>query len=121
MSLHEMIKNAPAISDLPIWRKVLIACALVFFVFIGFAGVDKDWTIYGAAPDHPVPETGQICKVFVNNGYVRYVTLDEKESPFVDGRASSWGGAAFMTAFFLWITSRKKKTKTTGGFTQVLR
>lgn len=104
MSLRQMIENPPAFSGLPVWRKVLMVCALAFFVFVGFASVDKRLTIYGAAPDHPVPATGQVFEVYAI-GHIRYVTLDEKESPLVDGRAGSWAGAAFMAIFFLWITS----------------
>ncbi len=118
MSWYEKIKNPPPMSDLPLWRKVVMACALGFAVLMPFASLHKELTIYGAAPDHPVPETGQIYEVFVNKGSIRYVTLAEKESPFLDGDDGSWAVVAFMTAYFLWITSRKK-TNDTGRFTQV--
>jgi hypothetical protein len=113
MRLREMIENPPKISDIPLWRKVLIICALAFFVFIGAAMVDKELTIYGSAPDHPVPATGQIYEVDVMHGYIRYVTLEEKESPLL-GKAGSWAGAAFVAAFFLWITSSKKTGRVAG-------
>jgi hypothetical protein len=108
MSLREMIEHPPDIRDLPIWRKVLIACAFALFMFIGFASLDKDLTIYASAPTYPVAATGQVYPVSVEHGYIRYVTLAEKENPLVDGRAGSWAGAAFVGAFFLWITSRRK-------------
>src|SRR5438552_2002913 len=107
MSIRQMIQHPPAIRDVPPWRKILIVCALAFFVFIFLAEVDKELTIYGSAPDHPVPATGQIYEVKIMHGYIRYVTLQEKESPFL-GRAGSWAGGAFVAAFFLWITSCKK-------------
>jgi|SRR5579864_803519 len=110
MSLREMIEHPPAMSDLPIWRKILIVCALAFFVLISFAMVDKEMTIYGSAPDHPVPVKGEVYQVDVMHGYIRYVTLKEKESPLL-GRAGSWAGAAFVVVFFLWITSPRKSNR----------
>jgi hypothetical protein len=107
MWLREAIENPPAISDVPLWRKLLIVCLMAFFVFVGAASLDKEFTIYGSAPDHPVPATGQIYEVNVMHGNIRYVTLEEKESPFL-GRAGTWAGAAFVSAILLWITSRKK-------------
>jgi hypothetical protein len=109
MSLREMLEHPPPISDLSIWRKVLIASALAFFMFVFAVGIDKHLTIYGAAPDHPVPATGQVYAVDVMHGYVRFVTLPEKESfLWWAGKAGSWAGAAFVGAFFLWITSRRR-------------
>src|SRR5258708_3937001 len=91
MSLREMIEHPPNISDLPIWRKILLACSLAFFVFVFVAGIDKHLTIYGSAPDHPVAETGQIFSVSVMHGYIRYVTLRERESYLLwAGSAGSW-------------------------------
>ena len=74
MSLREMIENPPAISDVTLWRKLLIACALLFFVFVGAAMLDKRVTIYGAAPDHPVPATGQVFEVW-SSGIVGWCRL----------------------------------------------
>jgi hypothetical protein len=112
MSLREMIEHPPTISDLPIWRKILVACALAFFLFVFAVGIEKHLTIYGSAPDHPVSATGQVYAVDVMHGYTRYVTLPEKESFLLwAGRAGSWAGAAFVVAFFLWITSPRKSDR----------
>ena len=107
MSLREMIEHPPQIYDLPVWRKILILCAFAFCVFVGFASLNKELTIYASAPHHPVPANGQVYEVTVMHGSIRYVTLDEEESPLL-GRGGSWVGASFMSAFFLWITYRKK-------------
>jgi|SRR6185369_8639270 len=112
MSIREMIEHPPEFSDLPIWRKILFTCSLAFFVFLFVAGIDKHLTIYGSAPDHPVPATGQTYDVSVMHGYVRYVTLREKESYSLwAGRAGSWAGAAFMLAFFLRIVPIRKSVR----------
>jgi hypothetical protein len=104
-----MIEHPPNISDLPIWRKILLACSLAFFVFVFVAGIDKHLTIYGSAPDHPVAETGQIYSVSVMHGYIRYVTLRERESYLLwAGSAGSWAGAAFVLAFLLRIIPIRK-------------
>ena len=111
MSIREVVKHPPAISDLPLWRKIILAVALAFFLLIGAVGIDKHLTIYGSAPNHPVPSTGQVYAVDVMHGYIRYVTASEKDSfDLWAGRAGSWAGAAFVGAFFLWITYRKKTT-----------
>ena len=108
MSIREMIENPPAISHLPIWRKIVLVFALAFGLFVTAGAVDKHLTIYGTAPTHPVPETGRVYEVDVMHGSVRYVTLQEKQSfLFWAGRAGSLAGAAFVGAFFIWITYRK--------------
>ena len=108
-SLIEMIENPPAISEVPLWRKILITCLIAAFVFLGAATMDKRLTIYGEAPDHPVVSTGQVYEVYAI-GQIRYVTLQEKENPLL-GRAGSWCGAAFVAAFLLWVSSPKKTAR----------
>ncbi len=109
MSIREMVENPPAISDLPVWRRIVLVAALAFGLLIAAVAVDKHVTIYGSAPTHPVPATGQVYEVDVMHGSIRYVTLQERESfLFWAGRAGSLAGAAFVGAFFLWITCRRK-------------
>lgn len=111
MSIREMVKHPPMISDLPLGRKIVIAVALGFVMVVGAVGINEHLTIYGSAPNHPVPSTGQVYAVDVMHGYIRYVTASEKDSfDLRAGRAGSWAGAAFVGAFFLWITYRKKTT-----------
>jgi hypothetical protein len=111
MSIRQMLEHPPAISDLPVWRKIALAVALAFVVLIGTVSIDKHLTIYGSAPDRPMPSTGQVYAVEVMHGYIRYVTASEKDSfDLWAGRAGSWAGAAFVGAFFLWITYREKTT-----------
>ena len=112
MSMREMIENPPAMSELPAWRKIVLIVAVGFALLIAGVAADKHLTIYGSAPDHPVPATGQVYQVDVMHGYIRYVTLQEKQSFILwAGRAGSWAGAAFVTAFFVWITSSRKSAK----------
>ncbi len=106
MSLREMIGHPlPPISKLPLWRKVLIFCGIGFFVFVGVNLTYLDLTIYGWAPDHAVPATGQVYPVSVNHGYLRYVTLQQFQNFDLARIAITWGGAAFVVAFFLMVTS----------------
>lgn len=112
MSFYEKYRHPPPLSDFPIWRRVLFFAALGFSVLLAVVGADKHLTIYGTAPDHPVPEKGQIYSVDVMHGYVRYVTASEKESfDLWAGRSGSWAGAAVTGAFCLWITSQRKKSR----------
>ena len=108
--LIKMIENPPAISDLPIWRKMVIAPAFCFSLLIGGMAFYEHLAIYEWAPDHSVPATGQIYLVYVNHGFVRYVTLQEKKSFlfWAGDRTASCAGAAFVGAFFLWVTSPRK-------------
>jgi hypothetical protein len=104
-----MIENPPALSEVPLWRKVLITFLIAACVFLGAAMMDKQLTIYGEAPDHPVAATGQVYGIQAMH-HLRYVTLQEKANPLLR-RAGSWCGAAFVVALFLWITSPKKTTR----------
>jgi hypothetical protein len=106
MSFYEKYRNPPSVSDLPIWKWLLFFSALGFSLAITAIAVDKDLTIYGTAPDHPVQETGQTYPVYVEHGAPRYVASSEKESADLwIGRAGTWAGAAFLGAFLLWVTS----------------
>jgi hypothetical protein len=97
------------LSDLPVWRAVLIIVALGFFLFVSARAVDEDLTTFAKAPDHPIPAAGQVYPVSVEHGYTRYLTASEKASFEVwDGVAVTWGGAAFLCACFLYVTSLKK-------------
>jgi hypothetical protein len=107
-----MIEHPPPISELPLWRKVLFLCALGFFVFVWAAGIYLHLTICGGAPDHAVPSTGQVYAVHVIHGYLRYVTLQQLQRfNLWAGIAVTWAGAAFVGAFFLWVTYRTRNAK----------
>jgi hypothetical protein len=108
MGLQDLIENPPPIGDLPAWRKILIVCALGFAFFVGFMNVDIEFNIYGGAPDHPVAESGQTYTVHVMHGYARYVTREERDRKAFWNLAITWAGSAFLIAFFLWITSRRR-------------
>jgi hypothetical protein len=111
MSFYEKYRHPSPLSDLPIWRRVLFFAAIGFSVLLAAVGVDKHLTIYGTAPDHPVPEKEQIYSVDVMHGYIRYVTASEKESfDLWAGRSGSWAGAAMTGAFLIWVTYRKAKS-----------
>lgn len=112
MSLRERIEHPPKISDLATWRKVVLVVAVAFALLIAALAVDKHLTIYGSAPDHPVPAQGQVYPVDVMHGHIRYVTLQEKKSFLLwAGQAGSWAGAAVVVAFFLWITSPRNSDR----------
>ena len=82
----------------------------MFCLVTASLSVDKDRTIYATAPDHPVPEKGQIYSVDAEHDNIRYVTASEIESfDLWAGRAGSWAGAAFVGAFIPWVTSPKRK------------
>lgn len=107
--LIEQIQNPPEVPDLALWRRIFIFSAIALLVFVFFRGVDQHFTIYGSAPDHPVPSTGQVYEVDVMHGNIRYVTLQTKRSfDLWAGTAVTWAGAAFVIAFFVLITSPQK-------------
>jgi len=68
------------LSELPLWRKVLIALAVGLFLGIGYTGFSKEAEIYTSAPTAPITATRQVSPVHVNHGYVRYVTPEIAEN-----------------------------------------
>jgi hypothetical protein len=68
------------LSELPLWRKVLIVLAMGLFFFVGAKLFNKEVEIYTSAPAAPVAATRQISPVHVNHGYVRYVTPEAAEN-----------------------------------------
>jgi len=67
-------------ADLPIWRKILLACAIGSFFFFWYRLFDKEADIYVSAPSAPVASTKQVYPVLVNHGYVRYLTQKEADN-----------------------------------------
>jgi hypothetical protein len=110
VTLIEVGKDLPAISDMPVWRRIVLYLTLGFFLLVTVLLIGDDSTIYESAPDHPVPTAGQMYAVKVMHGHVRYVTASERDSNLAisDGRIVSWAGAAMLVAFFVLVTSRKK-------------
>jgi hypothetical protein len=109
VGFYEKFNHPPPLSEIPAWRKFLFFSLLGVCLAITAKGVDEDLTIYSTAPDHPVPGTGQVYRVSVEHGTIRYVNASEKQSWDVwGGVAGSWVGAAFLCAFFVLITSRRK-------------
>ena len=68
------------LSDLQLWRKLLLATCIVLWLFLGIKLFNQEADIYVSAPKSPVEPTGQLYAVHVNHGAVRYVTTKEFES-----------------------------------------
>ena len=68
--------------DLPVWRKLVIACCLCLFCFLGVMAVNEEITIYMSAPVLPAPEIRKVYPVYVMHGSLRYVTKDELENAY---------------------------------------
>jgi len=71
--------NQFSLTDLPIWRKILFACAIGSFFFFGYRLFSKEADIYVSAPVGPVVKTGRIHPVSLKHGYVRYLTQKEAD------------------------------------------
>jgi len=67
-------------SELPVWRKLLIALAIGLFFLLGYTLFSKEAEIYASAPGTPIAATRQVSPVRVNHGYLRYVTPEAAES-----------------------------------------
>jgi hypothetical protein len=74
MSLRGQIERPPPFHALALWRRVVLICGLAFMLVVGAMSVDKEPEIDSVAPTKPVGATGQICKVEVVHGSIRYVT-----------------------------------------------
>jgi hypothetical protein len=104
MSLEEMIRRQAPFHALPLWRRIVIVCCLGLAIFVGVMTFGREMDIYGSAPDHPVVATGQTYQVHVNHGFVRYVTLLERDKLiFWESNIGNLAGAPVLAAFLLWI------------------
>jgi hypothetical protein len=70
------------LENVPLWRKILLACAIGSFFFFGGKLFSKEADIYTSAPREPVASTKQVFPVLVNHGHVRY--LAQKEADDLD-------------------------------------
>jgi len=67
------------LADLPMWRKILLACAIGSFFFFGGRLFNREADIYVSAPSTPLSSTKQVYPVLVNHGYVRYLTQKDAD------------------------------------------
>jgi hypothetical protein len=97
-----------AISDLPLWKRILVVVALCYTVLAATGALNEDLAIWATAPDHPIVSTGQMYRVYVNHGHIRYLTAAAKDKFDLWSLAGGpWAGAAFLGGFFLYFTSGK--------------
>ena len=92
--------------DLPTWRKLLMACLVGIWLFLGSSHLFKELDIYSSAPQTPVVETRQSYPVRVNHGYLRYVTKKEAEDwAFASTTTGPIIGVLAVTMLLLLATS----------------
>lgn len=98
--------------DLPMWRKVVIVCALTAFCFLGTMATKEEITIYSSAPSSPSPATKRIYPIYVMHGSLRYVTSDESEQAYFWRK--KMGGlipVPFLIAVVVLVTARQSKAR----------
>jgi hypothetical protein len=109
MSLQEGIDNPLPFHASPTSRKIAIVCGLIFCLLVGWMSVDKEFDIYGGAPNHAVISAGQTIEVRLMRGSVRYVTEQQRESlKFWEDEMGSLAGLAFLAAFLLLLYGPKR-------------
>ena len=74
--------NGLNFADLPAWRKLVIACSLAVFCFLGLMATQQEITIYKSAPASPSPATRRVYPVYVMHGSLRYVASEEFERAY---------------------------------------
>jgi hypothetical protein len=105
VSLEAMIRRQVPFSALSRWRRVSIVCCIAAFVFAAAMFVNVELNMYPSAPDHAVPETGEVYGVNINHGFIRYVTLrDKTRLEFWESNARNICGLAMLASVFLWMT-----------------
>lgn len=105
VSLEAMIRRQVPFSALARWRKVLIVSCILAFLCAAAMLVNVELNVYPSAPDHPVPETGEVYGVNMNHGFIRYVTLQDKTHlEFWESSARNICGLAMLAAVCLWLT-----------------
>lgn len=78
--------------------------------------VNVELDMYPSAPDHPVAETGEVYGIYINYGFVRCVTLQDKmRLEFWKLNARNVCRVAMLATLFLWITSKDPTTRKQSG------
>ncbi len=99
-------------ADLPIWRKVLIVPFIVLLCIVSYRPFSMEVDIYTTAPSKPVQETGQVIPVYVNHGYLRYLTYAEaKDYRYWNDMSPVFMGASVLGMVGVVVTYRPGKRK----------
>ncbi len=105
MSLESTVRRPVPFTALPRWRKVLIVSCILAFLCAAAMLVNVELNMYPSAPDHPVPETGEVYGVNINHGFIRYVTLrDKTRLECWESNARNICGLGMLAVVFLWLT-----------------
>ncbi len=95
------------LGDLPVWRKILLMCCVGLWFFLGIRHFNQRAEIYASAPTSPVTKTKQVFPVYVNHGYLRYVTKEQAERwRFLEDTTGPVIGASAVTMLLLIGTFR---------------
>jgi hypothetical protein len=100
------------LSELPLWRKVLIGLVVGFSALIGYSDFSTEADIYVSAPRAPVVATGQVSPVHVNHGYLRYVSPDAAANlAFLRVAGPTVGALALVAVGILLLTYQGARRK----------
>ena len=109
MSIRSFSRVHVTVSDLSLWRKLVLAGCLVLFIAIGFMAAFLDLRIYYSSPNSPVANTGEINRVYVMHGSPRFVTASTQASlDLWRETAARFVGIPFLVAFVVLATSPKR-------------
>jgi|SRR6185312_2678310 len=118
MSLDDWVTFRGNLSELPIWRKLVLICALGTSCSLGSIAAFKEVAVYNSAPRVPVATTGQIYRVMVMHGSERFVTPNEAHDlDLWRERASSLVGIFFVIGW-LSLTLRRNRAQSVHESTQ---
>ncbi len=96
--------------ELALWRKlILVLCAIGIFYF-GQGGF-QHIKIYATNPTRPVNEKGQIYRLLVMHGSVRYVSMKELKSFHASEDRAKLVGVPFMIGLLVLATAGNRRKK----------
>ena len=111
ISMRNISRFSLSFDGLPIWRKLVVSCAVLSFFLIGSVITFKEIRIYRESPTTPVTQLQQVYPLHVMHGSLRYVSRKEEEDLlFWKQRMGSLVGLPLIVAFVVLATSRRTES-----------
>jgi hypothetical protein len=98
--------------DLPLWRRLLVYSLFALFFVVGYRSFAMMVDIYTTAPSKPVQTTGQAIPVYVNHGYLRYLTYEQaKDYRYWSDMTPVFLAATILAMFASVMTYRHRRER----------
>lgn len=100
-------------ADLPTWRKIVAVGAVLsgfaMLVLTGSLIVPEEAYIYRSAPPSAVEKRGEVYPVYVEHGYLRYITREEAVKLAVLRHNTDIAALLLVTGVMVIVTYRQRR------------